>query len=267
MGRTAILALAVALLGLAVFSSLALAGSPAAVVPSPETGRALPPQVWTTAAEPIEIGDAELEGAVNPRGAPTRYHFQYGRTKSYGLATNVSEIPGGNERRKVRATIFELRPGGLVYHFRLVASNPEGTTYGADKTFRSIKSRPKPRALIACYLDRARRYTALRHPRRCTLRGYQRKQLVTIQIKGMRWGHWGVHAPRAAYGVNLRNGERVRVVAFRRITCPDGSAWYSRVNGLFYSQLRTFELRLPTCVPAAQPRSRRSSAEPRPRTP
>lgn len=36
------------------------------------------PKAWTIGAENLEIGDADLNGAINPRGVPTVYHFQYG---------------------------------------------------------------------------------------------------------------------------------------------------------------------------------------------
>jgi hypothetical protein len=60
-------------------------------------------------------------------------------------------------------------------------------------------------------------------------------------------GHWGSRVTRAAYGVDTLNGGRVRIIAFRRVTCDDGRTWYSRAivvrlrNGTF------FGLGLPAC--------------------
>jgi phosphodiesterase/alkaline phosphatase D-like protein len=75
-----------------------------------------------------------LRGVVNPRGASTRYHFQYGRTKRYGSVTR--KISAGHGRRAVVAAV---RVGGLApgatYHYRLVATSRRGTTRGADRTF------------------------------------------------------------------------------------------------------------------------------------
>lgn len=207
-----------------------------------------PPKAWTIGAENLEIGDADLNGAISPRGVPTAYHFQYGLTKSYGrVATGTRGTYGGNKRYAVEATVFDLRPGA-TYHFRVIAASRGGKTYGADKTFTSMKPRPKPGAVIACYHEKARRYTALVHPGRCVLRGYRGKQTLGIPIKGMKWGHWGVFAARAAFGVDMRDGERVRVVASRPITCDDGSTWYSMVGGVFLRHVRGFQFRLPTCV-------------------
>jgi hypothetical protein len=205
-----------------------------------------PPKAWTIGAENLEIGDAELNGAINPRGVPTAYHFQYGLTKSYGRIAKGAGTYGGNKRYAVGATIFDLRPGA-TYHFQVVAVSRGGKTYGADKTFTTIKSRPKPGTVIACYHEKVGRYTALVHPGRCVLRGYRGKQTAGIPIKGMKWGHWGVFAPRAAFGVDMRNGERVQVVASRPITCDDGSTWYSMVGGVFLGHVRGFQFRLPTC--------------------
>jgi hypothetical protein len=231
-------AVALALTGLAL-----LAAVPLAVAMKPP-----PPKAWTIGAENLEIGDAILKGAINPRGAPTVYHFEYGLTRSYGRSVTITgRTYGGNKRYAVEVTVFELRPGA-TYHFRVVAVSRGGKAYGADKTFTSMKSRPKPGTVIACYHGRAHRYTARVHPGRCTLRAYRGKQAVGIPIRGMRWGHWGVFAPRAAYGVDMRDGERVRVVASRPVTCGDGSTWYSRVGGVFLKHVRGFQFRLPTCV-------------------
>lgn len=205
-----------------------------------------PPRAWTTGAENLEVGDAVLHGAIDPRGIPTTYHFQYGLTQSYGaIATGIRGTYDGHERLAVEATVFELRPGA-TYHFRVVAVSKSGKAYGADRTFTSMKSRPKPGTVIACYHEGADRYTARIHPRRCVFRGVG-KRAVAIPIRGMKWGHWGVHAPRAAYGVDMRDGERVRVVASRPVTCDDGSTWYSRVGGVFLRRVRGFAFRLPTC--------------------
>ena len=202
------------------------------------------PKAWTTRASLQEVGAAWLNGAINPRGVPTSYYFEYGLTESYGLMTSRLGTYGEDKRYPAEAPVYELRPG-VTYHFRVVAVSRGGTIYGADKTFTSVKSRPKLGTVIACYHERAQRYTARVHPGRCVLRG---RQGAEIPIKGMRWGHWGVFAPRAAYGVDMRDGERVRVVASRPVACGDGSTWYSKVGGVFLKHVRGFQFRLPTCV-------------------
>lgn len=232
-------AVVLASLGLALLAS----GLPTVAMAAPKPP---PPKAWTTRASLQEIGAAWLNGAINPRGVPTAYHFQYGLTESYGRTTSSIGSYDGNKRYAAEAPVFELQPGA-TYHFRIVAISRGGKAYGADKTFMSVKSRPKPGTVIACYHEKARRYTARVHPGRCILRAYGGKQTVGIPVKGMKWGHWGVFAPRAAFGGDMRDGERVRVVASRPVTCDDGSTWYSMVGGVFLRHVRGFQFRLPTC--------------------
>lgn len=209
-------------------------------------GRPPAPEVWTTGAENLEIGDADLKGAVNPHGIPTTVHFQYGPTTSYGFATNRSNTFEGNRRRMISAIVFELRPG-MTYHYRLVADSEGRKTYGADMTFTSMKWRPKRRAMIACFHEETGRFTGQAQPSRCTLKGHRGSEVVKVPITGMKWGHWGSKVTRAAYGVDTLNGGRVRIIAFRRVTCDDGRTWYSMAivgrlrNGTF------FGLGLPAC--------------------
>lgn len=102
--------------------------------------------------------------------------------------------------------------------------------------------------VIACFHGKIARFTALAHPGRCNIRGYRGKKVVGIPIKSMKWGHWGANPTRAASGIDLLDGTRVRLIAYRPITCDDGRTWYSRVVVVFLSDGNGLELRLPTCV-------------------
>ena len=85
---------------------------------------------------------ATLTGAVERDGLATRYFFQYGATETYGASSPEppGEVaPGASEKeeRQPRALgvgLAGLRPN-TVYHYRLVAENSYGTTYGEDRTF------------------------------------------------------------------------------------------------------------------------------------
>ena len=74
-----------------------------------------------------------LNGSVNPHGLSTTVYFQYGRTTSYGNRTPY-QTKTGNNSQNVSANISGLS-ANTTYHFRLVASNGAGTSYGADRTF------------------------------------------------------------------------------------------------------------------------------------
>jgi hypothetical protein len=204
---------------------------------------------WTTRAESGEGTTATLNGAINPRGIPTVYHFQYGLTRAYGtIATGARSGYTKNKRYAVEAPVFGLRPA-TAYHFRIVAVSRGGKTYGDDKTFMTLKPRiAKPGILIACFHPGISRFTARVHPSRCSIWGYRGKQFEGIPIKGMRWGkNWGANPTQAAYGVDTRTGTRVRVTAYRPVTCDEGRTWYSRVVIVTPGNGNNFGLRLLTC--------------------
>jgi hypothetical protein len=106
----------------------------------------------------------------------------------------------------------------------------------------------KSEAVIACFHPKIKRFTAQAHPRQCNISGHRGKKFVEVPVRSMKWGHWGANPTRAAFGVNRRDGTRVRVIAHRPISCNDGRTWYSTVVVLSLVDGHSFELRLPTCV-------------------
>jgi hypothetical protein len=84
-----------------------------------------------------------LTGAVNPNGgAVTDCYFEYGNTTVYGSSVPCSGLPGsGTQVVEVSALV-----GGLfanaTYHFRIVATNAGGTSYGADSVFSTPANPP-----------------------------------------------------------------------------------------------------------------------------
>lgn len=94
-----------------------------------------PPDVVTTAATNITPFSATLNGTVNPNNSSTTVSFEYGQTDSYG--TTVPGVPspiGGSSVTPVSADITGLTANTL-YHFRVVATNSAGTSYGNDMIF------------------------------------------------------------------------------------------------------------------------------------
>jgi hypothetical protein len=77
-----------------------------------------------------------LNGAVNPKGSETTYQFEYGTTTGYGSKAPASpkSIGSGASPVEVSEKIEGLQPE-TTYHFRLVATNAQGTTEGGDQTF------------------------------------------------------------------------------------------------------------------------------------
>ena len=92
------------------------------------------PAVTTGAAGSIDSGSATLTGTVNPNGAETTYHFEYGLTTVYGANTPTLSAGAGSSSVAVNMPLPGL-PAKTTYHYRLVAANSEGTTRGDDATF------------------------------------------------------------------------------------------------------------------------------------
>jgi hypothetical protein len=93
-----------------------------------------PPTIITGSATGITSSSATLTGTVNPNGQATTYHFDYGRTTAYGARSPDAAAGSANAAAAVTAALSGLARKTL-YHYRLVASNPSGTTLGGDATF------------------------------------------------------------------------------------------------------------------------------------
>jgi DNA-binding beta-propeller fold protein YncE len=105
-------------------------------------GRPGAPAATTTTAAGVEATTATLTGSVNPMGVGTTYCFEYGQTTSYGSKIPVPEAAAGSGfgRLAVTRALSGLQ-AGATYHYRLVATNGEGTTDGADMSF-TLKAPP-----------------------------------------------------------------------------------------------------------------------------
>src|SRR5205823_4634586 len=90
------------------------------------------PVVVAKPATLIASFSATLNGLLDPHGLRTSVHFQYGPTTSYGSRT-PNQIETGDHYQNLLASISSLT-AGTTYHFRIVASNTAGTTYGIDRT-------------------------------------------------------------------------------------------------------------------------------------
>ena len=103
----------------------------------------------TAAAAPfVIVGDAidrtsttvTLLGKVNPLGQQTSYRFEYGTSTTYGQQQPVDHddvIGTGRDHLAVHAYLTKLLPG-TEYHYRVVATNATGTTFGPDRTFMTL---------------------------------------------------------------------------------------------------------------------------------
>jgi hypothetical protein len=102
-----------------------------------------PPTVTTGAADFLGSATATLTGTVNPNGADTTDHFEYGTTTSYTQSTPALDAGAGRAGLSVSASLSGLKPD-TTYHYELVASNSPGPASGADQTFATPAASAKP---------------------------------------------------------------------------------------------------------------------------
>jgi hypothetical protein len=98
------------------------------------TARATPPTVATGAAVEVGATGVTLTGIVGPRGLLTSYVFEVGTDTGYSGAQLFGNAGSGTGEVSVSVGLQYLAPG-TTYHFRLVATSFDGTTYGQDVAF------------------------------------------------------------------------------------------------------------------------------------
>jgi hypothetical protein len=96
------------------------------------------PSIATGLPAGVTPESATLTGAVDAGGAPTAYRFEFGTTAKYGTKTARASAGSGASRVAVIAGISGLK-SGTTYHYRLVASNRNGSVKGRDRTFSTPK--------------------------------------------------------------------------------------------------------------------------------
>ncbi len=89
-------------------------------------------------------GHAAFDALVNPEGSDTTYRYEYVdqaqfEVNGYASAASTSgvSIGSGFEGQQAHASVEGLIPGD-TYHYRLLASNANGTVTGADQVFEEI---------------------------------------------------------------------------------------------------------------------------------
>jgi uncharacterized protein (TIGR02145 family) len=96
------------------------------------------PLVETTSSTSITSTSASLNGKVNPNLVSTIVTFEYGTTTAYGQSIEAIQSPILDSGPvNVSANLSGLLPG-TTYHFRVVATNSGGTTFGGDLGFTTI---------------------------------------------------------------------------------------------------------------------------------
>ena len=102
------------------------------------------PTAITGGTKAVKNTSATVLGSVKVGNQSTAWFFQYGTSRFYGSATGIGRISADGN---VSAVVLRLRPA-TTYHFRLVAINSSGTSYGVDRTFRTTGSRFNGRLIL-----------------------------------------------------------------------------------------------------------------------
>jgi hypothetical protein len=94
------------------------------------------PAASTGGAVEVSRSTAALTGAIDPMGWDTTYRFEYGTSPAYGSSWPTVDVDMGalTGNQPVLIALENLQPG-TTYHYRLVATDPGGASYGADQTF------------------------------------------------------------------------------------------------------------------------------------
>jgi outer membrane protein assembly factor BamB len=101
----------------------------------------LRPTVVTEAATSIGQTTATLNATVNSRGwTVSECRFEYGPTEAYGASVPCASPPGAGESPVAVSAHIAALSANMTYHFRVVAVNPGGTSYGSDETLLTASS-------------------------------------------------------------------------------------------------------------------------------
>ena len=92
------------------------------------------PTVSDTKATSVTTSSATIKVTVNPNGAATTIHVDYGLTSGYDSATPALSVGSGTSPLTKTVTASSLTPG-TVYHFRAVATTSHGNATTSDRTF------------------------------------------------------------------------------------------------------------------------------------
>ncbi len=90
----------------------------------------------TGAANDVTQTSATIAGtATNPGFTAGTVSFEYGTSTAYGSTTTPDALPAGASASP-SAALTSLTPD-TTYHYRVMATNDEGTATGADQTFQT----------------------------------------------------------------------------------------------------------------------------------
>jgi hypothetical protein len=107
---------------------------------------------WRPDVDSVSVTDRQstsvtLNARINPNGESTSYQFEYGTTAAYGA---VIPDPAGDAGVGKASQIYSEIPVGLepdtTYHYRVSATNANGSSVSQDRTFTTLPAITLPEA-------------------------------------------------------------------------------------------------------------------------
>lgn len=92
-------------------------------------------------ADGITSNSATLHGGATANAGSASAHFEIGTTTAYGTSTPDQTIAGVTPLTLSAVTVTGLTPS-TAYHYRVVATSPDGTSDSADATFTTAATGP-----------------------------------------------------------------------------------------------------------------------------
>ncbi len=96
----------------------------------------------TEKASELTPNGATLNASFDPNHEATKYHFEWGLDTSYGTETPVAEVPASASGKMTVSAPLAGLGGYTAYHFRVVAENSLGVSYGNDLVVRTAPPEP-----------------------------------------------------------------------------------------------------------------------------
>jgi len=95
--------------------------------------------VMTGAASAVAQTSATLNATVNPNGVQvSECKFEYGPTEAYGSSAPCTPPPGSGTTAEPVSAALESLAENTTYHFRISATDANGTSVGSDATFKTL---------------------------------------------------------------------------------------------------------------------------------
>lgn len=133
--------LSIVFAGTSAFATFAIEAPYGDPAPMVANSVASPPVANTLSAQSITSDGATLRASVNPNGFATTAWFDWGTSPGYGNSTSAQSIGSGTSFTTFSKILTGLTPR-TTYHFRVMASNSGGSSFGENVTFQTLGVAP-----------------------------------------------------------------------------------------------------------------------------